>query len=38
MLVVPIKWEAMALQDKLNIMQKMEANPNTTHVQAFTKL
>jgi hypothetical protein len=26
MVAVPIKWKAMALQEKLNIMQKMEAN------------
>jgi rRNA maturation protein Rpf1 len=28
----------MTLQEKLNIIQKVEVNPNTTHVQVVTKL
>jgi hypothetical protein len=36
MLVVPTKWEAMSLQDKFNIVQKMEAS--ATHVQVFIEL
>jgi hypothetical protein len=30
---VQIKWKAMILQEKLNIIQKVEENPNGTHVQ-----
>jgi hypothetical protein len=31
MAVVPIKWQAMTLQEKLNIIQKAEENPNNAH-------
>lgn len=30
---VQIKWKAVTLQEKLNVMQKVEANANTAHVQ-----
>jgi hypothetical protein len=34
MVVVPIKWKILSLQDKLNIMQKGEENLNAS-VQMF---
>jgi hypothetical protein len=35
MTAVPIKWKGMTLHEKLNIIQIVEANPNTTHVWMF---
>lgn len=30
MMAVPVKWKAMTLQEKLDIVQKLGANPNST--------
>jgi hypothetical protein len=35
MAVVPIKQKSVTLQEKLDIVQEVEANPNTTLVQMF---
>jgi hypothetical protein len=35
MVAVPTKWKGMTLKEKLHIIQAVEANPNTTHVQMF---
>jgi hypothetical protein len=35
MMAVQIKWEAVTYQEKHNVVQKEEENPNTTHVQMF---
>jgi hypothetical protein len=35
MVTVPIKWKGMNLQEKLRIIQAVEANPNTTRIQMF---
>jgi hypothetical protein len=38
MVAVPIKQKAVTLQKKLDIIQKVEANPDATHVGMVTEL
>jgi hypothetical protein len=38
MAAVQIEWKAMTLQERLNVIQKVEANQSTTHVQMATEI
>jgi hypothetical protein len=38
MAALPIKRKVLTLQEKLNVIRKVEANPNVTHVQLAKEL